>query len=399
MNFLIHLLIILIPLHSYCQNDAYELLNKAQLSKSDPDKALELLAMAQKLFLMSGNKNGLLEVENLKITIYIIKGHKQNTYLALKELEKLSTELNNVQKKLVSYKNLFEFFIDLEMYDSALVYNEKIKYLGEKHGLSEDITNVNGYLGGFYSKLKKYDTAKEYFLKSLKLKADKNKTSLFSDLGNTYYYLQNYDSAFYYYNLANEQAKKFQDTLGIAYTLNNIGLYYKAKRNYEQALNLFNESIYYYEILNNRYGIINTNSNIAQVLFLQNQYQDAINIASQYLQEAKENERFELVSELSKVLAESYENLKNFEKCVTYYKEYIASKDTLFQSKFKMLNSDYDYKFRILESDKKDEIDDDSFNYWIIICVISILINVIIVLFVYVLYKKNPDIWSNFFKS
>ncbi len=399
MNFLLFLLIILFPFHSYCQNEAYELLQKARASASNPDKALEYLEMSQKLFLMSGNRNGLLEVEDLKILIYSRKGNKQNSYLALKELEKLSTELNNVQKKLKSYKSLFEFFIDLEMYDSALVYNEKIKYLGEKHGLSEDITSVNGYLGGFYSKLKKFDIAKEYLLKSLELRADNNKTALFSELGNTYYYLHNYDSAFYFYNLANEQAKKSHDTLGIAYTLNNIGLYYKAKKNYDQALKLFDESIYYYEIINNRYGIINTNSNIAQVLFLQKKYQNAINIASQYYQEVKENERFELLSELSKVLAESYENLKNFEKSVIYYKENIAAKDTMFHSKFKMLNSDYDYKLRILQNGKYFENDNDTLNLWIIFCVISVLINLILALLVYVFYKKNPDIWSNFFKS
>jgi hypothetical protein len=129
-------LLLFIPFQLYCQKEAYELLEKAKLSLKDLDKSMEFLIMAQKSFLITGNQTGLMEVENLKVEIYDRKGDKHNKYFALKELEKYAIALNSIEKQLKSYKILFEFFINLEMYDSALIYNEKIKYLGEKHGFS-----------------------------------------------------------------------------------------------------------------------------------------------------------------------------------------------------------------------------------------------------------------------
>jgi len=391
-------LLLFIPFQLYCQKEAYELLEKAKLSLKDPDKSMEFLIMAQKSFLITGNQTGLMEVENLKVEIYDRKGDKHNKYWALKELEKYAIALNSIEKQLKSYKILFEFFISLEMYDSALIYNEKIKYLGEKHGFSEDITNVNGYLGSFYTKLKKYELAKEYLLKSLQLKADKNKTALLSELGNNYYYLQKYDSAFYYYTLANEKANFFKDTLGIAYTLNNLGLYYKAKGDFSTAINYFQNAIIFYQNINNRYGIINSHSNIAQIYFLEKKYSAAIEICLKFYQEAKENESYELIFELSKVLAESYEKLKNYEKSVIYYKEFIIAKDSIFQSKFKMLNSDYEHKLLILQN-KKEHNWKDFIDIWFYLFVLIFLISILLVIFIIWITKKYEIRWSRIINS
>ncbi len=397
MNFFIKLIFLLLPIFSFCQNDAYDLLEKAENSMKSPEKALEYISMSEKLFLMSNNNMGLLEVENLRVKLYKRMGDKQNTYISLKELERLSLELNNIEKQLNAYKTIFEFFSELEMYDSALVYSEKIKILGEKHGLSEDKTNLNGYLGAFYLKLKKYDVSKEYLLKSIKLKGEQNKAGPYSDLGNNYFYMQMYDSALHYYTLAHENALKYNDTLGMAYTLNNIGLYYKVKKDYEKAIKYFNEAIFYDELIKNRYGIINSNSNIAQVYFLQGNYKKAIEICLTYYNEAKENEMLILQSELNKVLAESYENLKNYEKSITYYKELLDLKDTLSQSKFKMLSSDFDYKLRILQNQINFDSSNDSF--WSNFCAISMSLNLILLLFIiYVIYKKNPH-FRNYFSD
>jgi len=177
-NFII-LFLILVPIKIFSQQDAYELLAKAKsVYKNNSQKSEEYLNLADKIFLMNGNKNGLMETQSLRIEIYQGNGKKQELYLALKELEKLSNEQKNLQNLVKTYKNLFDFFMEIEIYDTALYNIQKLKYLGEKLGFSEDITNVYGYLGSFYSKLKKYDLSKDYLLKSLELKADKSSPSI-----------------------------------------------------------------------------------------------------------------------------------------------------------------------------------------------------------------------------
>jgi tetratricopeptide (TPR) repeat protein len=240
--------------------------------------------------------------------------------------------------------------------------------------------------------------AKEYLLKSLQLKADKNKTALLSELGNNYYYLQKYDSAFYYYTLANEKANFFKDTLGIAYTLNNLGLYYKAKGDFSTAIHYFQNAIIFYQNINNRYGIINSHSNIAQIYFLEKKYFAAIEICLKFYQEAKENESYELIFELSKVLAESYEKIKNYEKSVIYYKEFIIAKDSIFQSKFKMLNSDYEHKLLILQN-KKENNWKDFIDIWFYLFVLIFLISILLVIFIIWITKKYEIRWSRIINS
>lgn len=388
MNYLLNYFILFLPICLFGQNEAYELLSNAILNKNEHEKAMEYLNMAHKLFLLSGNKHGLMEVENVKVDIFLNKSNKQNLYFALKELEKLSSELHNTEKKVKSYKLLFEFFSNLEMYDSALTYAEKLRLLGEQEGLSEDITNFNGYMGSFYLKLKKFEIAKNYFLKSLNFKNKTNQAPLYSEIGNTYYYLNNYDSAYYYYYQAYEQANRFQDTLAIAYTLNNIGLYYKSQKDNRKAIQYFNNAIYFYEILNNRYGVINSNSNIAQTYYNQKKYKEAIDVAEPFFKEAKENEYFILIAELAKVLAESYEKIQQYDKSVIFYKELITSKDTIFQTKLKMLNSDFDYKFKIIEYNSKENSNQSEMNYWQFFCWMGCIIIISLFIYIYDLRKK-----------
>lgn len=388
MNFLLFLLFFCTAWVLYGQKDAYELLKKAGLNKNNPDKALEILGMSEKLFLMSDNKNGLLEIEKLKAELHDIKGNKTEVYISLKQLEKLSNQLNNIQTQITSYKLLFDFFIRLEMFDSALVYCDKIEKLGQEQGLSEDITNLNGYLGSFYIKLKNYAAAKEYLLKSLKLKSKSNyNTGLYSDIGNTYYYLNYFDSAYYYYEKGYQLAKNYKDTMGMAYTLNNKGLYYKSIQNFEKAIQHFNQAIDFYEVVNNRYGIMNSFSNIAQVYILQKQFQKAIEIALLYFQEAKENELYELVVEFSKILAESYEKIHNYEKSVLYYKELLISSDTIFQKKFKMLTYDYNHKLKIFQQKLMDNDTYKEFNLWFFLFWVLLVLNILFI-FLYVFRKK-----------
>ena len=400
MNFII-LFLILVPIKIFSQQDAYELLAKAKsVYKNNSQKSEEYLNLADKIFLMNGNKNGLMETQSLRIEIYQRNGKKQELYLALKELEKLSNEQKNLQNLVKTYKNLFDFFMEIEIYDTALHYIQKLKYLGEKHGFSEDITNVYGYLGSFYSKLKKYDLSKDYLLKSLELKADKNSPGIYSEIGNNYYYMQKYDSALFYYLQANKIAMEFHDTLAIAYTLNNIGLYYKVKEDYKNAINYFKEALIYYDYINNRYGFINIQSNIAQVFYTQKKYLEAIEICQKYYSEAKENEYIQLAYELSKVLAESYEKIKNYEKSTIYFKEFLTLTDSIYQSKFRMLNSECEFRMNMIKNKDKNQLDlMDANEVWFYLFLLTLAVLIILVLFIYALFKKFNIHWSNFFSN
>jgi len=177
--------------------------------------------------------------------------------------------------------------------------------------------------------------------------------------------MQKYDSVLFYYLQANKIAMEFHDTLAIAYTLNNIGLYYKVKEDYKNAIKYFKEALIYYDYINNRYGFINVQSNIAQVYYIQKKYQDAINICLNYYQEAQRNDYTQLIYELSKVLAESYEKIKNYEKSTIYFKEFLTLTNEV----------------------------------WFYLFLLTLAILIILLLFIYALFKKFNIHWSNFFSN
>lgn len=120
------------------------------------------------------------------------------------------------------------------------------------------------------------DSVNEYINKIKNTHLLENKSELYYKIGNIYQ-KNNYDSAFYYYDLAIKNTKDVQKIKNIAYNINILGIYYATKLNsFDKAMNCFFKSLKVYEQLDDKEGMANCYSNFGAILYEQKEYDKAI---------------------------------------------------------------------------------------------------------------------------
>ncbi len=100
---------------------------------------------------------------------------------------------------------------------------------------------------------------------------------------------------------------------------------------------------------------------------------------------------------MSKVLAESYEKISNYEKSIIYYKELISARDSLHQNQIKIMNANHDFKIRMIENKNHLNNNLDSNRFWMILTFMALFLNMVLIILIYVLHKRNPTSWNSLF--
>jgi len=252
------------------------------------------------------------------------------------------------------------------------------------------------------------------------------------DLGIIYYYLDNENSALEQYQKALLIYREINNDQGIAQCLNNIGMIFRLKGNYTLAIEYLEKSLEIKYFLNNKPGIANTLGNIGHVYassgdfdkaiiyyhqmltkwlemdnvngiseaynYLGEVYlktgdnQQAIKVLNKGKEIALENKLKQRLIDNYELLSEAWEKEKNYDKALTYFKKYNASKDSLYESLTNQRISEYITRYEKLRAqndliDQERKILEQRFQ---IIIISTILIALII--FLFFLYRQNLTI-------
>lgn len=252
------------------------------------------------------------------------------------------------------------------------------------------------------------------------------------DLGIIYYYLDNENSALEQYQKALLIYREINNDQGIAQCLNNIGMIFRLKGNYTLAIEYLEKSLKIKYFLNNKPGIANTLGNIGHVYASSGDFDKAIVYYNQMLTKWLEMDNVNGISEaynylgevylkmgnnqqaiaaLNKgkkialenklkqrlidnyeLLSEAWEKEKNYDKALTYFKKYNASKDSLYESLTNQRISEYITRYEKLRTqndliDQERKILEQRFQ---IIIILTILVALII--FLFFLYRQNRTI-------
>jgi tetratricopeptide (TPR) repeat protein len=155
--------------------------------------------------------------------------------------------------------------------DSTFSMASRALVLAEKNNYKSGMAQALNLMGLCDQINRKYDSAREYFLRSLELFTEMKRkpeiAMLYNNLGLNYVYKNDPPKALEYYFLALKIHKEANDQSGLATVNGNIGLIYYAEGNYEKALEFFNTALELDEKLKNNYGIQRHTLNIGNVYY------------------------------------------------------------------------------------------------------------------------------------
>lgn len=294
-------------------------------------------------------------------------GNKLSTVLLERSEDFGSVELQN-EARLWLGVSLFS----QGKYDSIIQVLEQWEFENEGSPASFELLQRNFYMAVAYYYVGEYRTSVELFLSTV------NEPALKSDpkfhgrylrvLGEVNRAADNLDPALEYLQSALEIAETNLDSVGIAASLNRLGVVYYQKEEheisekllqrslqvsiaarvtsvissnfndlgelyfateeYEKCLELYEQALNYAQ---DNDGRINTLNNIARLDWKLGKYNEAIIRAKEALSLADDNNILTYKVDATKIIADSYQDLGQFSEATYFYKEYINFRETLFE--------------------------------------------------------------------
>lgn len=301
---------------------------QAQTEPQDPDLLRTQLASAkedtQKVILLAQLANSLFQSDPNAAMKYCQEGELLS--------EKLGFE-RGLGEIYLSMGNVYYIRGDqprqLDYYLKSLKIREKI---GDRLGIGHCYNN----LGNFYLEKGDLDKAQENFERSLTIRKEigqKNSIAAsLNNLGNVYLQKEDYENAIEYYNQALLLNEETGNKHSAAIALGNIGLIYSRQEKPDKALEYYYRSLELRTELNQKSGIALLHNRIGQIFQKEEDYAKAIKeyeIAARIAEEigSKSNQETSFGG-----LADCHAKLGQYSTSVTYYKNFIAIKDSIYNS-------------------------------------------------------------------
>lgn len=230
--------------------------------------------------------------------------------------------LGNIQYDQTNYDKALEFY-----FKTLDTYKPIENYTG--------ISSALIWIGIIYQFAKSdYDKAIETYMEAIKFSdlgnSPLNKGYVYSNLATIYYRELNYDSALQYYRLSNSIKVQFGDQRGIGNDYNNIGNVWYDLKKYDSALINYQKSLSIRREMEDQTGIASVLINLGRV------YMD---VKSWNTAEKKLLEGYEVAiavnykeawQQAALILSLLYETQNQFEKALTFHKEYKSASDSIF---------------------------------------------------------------------
>ncbi len=272
----------------------------------------------------------------------------------------LAQKINYKKGETKSLNNIAVGYFYLSKYDTALEYYLKSLKINEELKDEESIAKSLNNIGIVYKLVGNNKEALKYFLKSLKIKQKIGSrygiASTLNNIGMIYGELKNYDTALEYFLESLEIKKEIKDREGTATALNNIGMIYYKLNNYEKTLEYFLKSLRLYEETGFKAGIANTSINIGDSYIKLKEYDTASLYFEQGLKLAKEIEAKDLLKDCYNSISNLYFAKGSYQKALKYYKMHSDIKDSIFTEESGGKIAEMQTKYETEKKEKEIEI-------------------------------------------
>jgi signal transduction histidine kinase len=368
-----------------------------------------------------------------------------------KQIDSLRSELKNE----LTNKQQVDIFIELSrLYvinniDSSVYFNQLAYELASKSNYRKGIASAHINMGRIAETEGNYQLAIEKFHKALDIFSEENDTTGIiqakTNLALTHYYLNNpekslqygqdalkdaensnmddigniyntvglaflatekYDTALYYFEQSKRLAEEHNIPTGIAYSLGNIANVYLSKNELKKALEIYFEVKKLSVANNNKIGLSLSYVNISGV-YLQmgyqsdndalkkNYFESALTYADSALRTAKETNSLTHISYAYYQLMFSYEGINDYKNAFDNALLYLETNDSLYNlQKMKEIQQiEGNYKIEnFIKEQKLNESIIKTQNQIIVFGSIAIFLVVILLIFVFVLYRRMKKV-------
>ncbi len=206
----------------------------------------------------------------------------------------------------------------------AVIFGKEAVELAEQINDQPLLARAYNSTGAGYYNLGDYNTATDFYYKSLKIRENIADTlglsSSYNNIGNIYLMQRNFTKAHAFYTQSYNLAKAINDTLSISRSLNSLGSLYQEQEQLDSALNLFLRALPLKEKARDNKGTTVSLIHIGLVYQKLGKYDNALH----YLQRGlaltiKSNSLHDRIFAY-RGLAETYSGLKDYEKAFMYGK-------------------------------------------------------------------------------
>jgi adenylate cyclase len=188
-------------------------------------------------------------------------------------------------------------------------------------------------MANVFSVMKDTKKAYAYYEKAIVILRKSNEplklASALSNLGDEYLKNNQLEQSLEYFSESGKYFKKADYTSGIAYTLGNMGvIYFKQGKNKEAENNLI-QAIQSLETIEDFYGISEYLIHLSDIYIKQKKWDKAIQSATRSYQLATQKGYKDQISSASLQLSKLYETTKKSSLSLSYFKNYVAYKDSV----------------------------------------------------------------------
>ena len=406
------------PIFSQSPTDSLlELFNSREISEDE--KALICAELSEKDLTYEGDSAAYFAWYGLEISLRnrFTKGQFEN-YLMMGGIKMKTDDLDEAKKFFLNAKALIDETIDprdvIGLYlrlgnvyamQTNLYRAQDALYTGlqiaEEHNDSLYLPRFYNNIAINYSQLEDDAKSLEYYLKALELFEQLNDpyfiANTLNNVGITYFKLKKNDSAYFYLNKALKIEKDFSNFYGLTKTYSNLGLLAFSEGRTMAALELFEKSERAADSLvddfwGSRSSIFTSvYRHKGNAYFQLNDFKKALYFYHQALSGASVSSNLEIMTTVSRQLADLFDQQGNNDSAYFYYKNFTLLNDSLLRIKNNQktteLTLQYEFdkerKQQMLES----ELIDDKHNrkeliYLLIIISVGAILLIIVFLFI-----------------
>ncbi|TLX70850.1 sensor histidine kinase [Labilibacter sediminis] len=295
--------------------EVYNQFSRYYLS-SDPEKAIQYANQALKLAQSLNDKKGEAKAYgNLGMGYYFISEYDDLLEYYKKSLSTYKSigDQKGVAVLATTFYRLDKFQKSIDNYKRSLLL-----HISENN--VEMIISTYQNIGNVYKNLGDYAIALENYSKALDLIPEDTqeyvieKTTLWGNIGEIWFFLEDYDKALEYYMLLHNELTLREDKQSIAAVLNNMAGVYFFKDDLEHAQKLYSEALALQVEQDDHYGASISYLYLARILFKQNKVAKAVNYHHKSIALAE-------VINASAILRENYLEMSLIYKSQSNYKK------------------------------------------------------------------------------
>lgn len=307
----------------------------------------------------------IIQTQRQKPDTNLVKSYLQLSALlqskSIQEAERWAKEAIAIAEKLKEPKFLGRSYTQLgvcyrlqSQYDRSYILQIQASPLLEKCNDKDGLSQTLKEIGVVHYYEQEYEKALEFFKKSLLLKKElkQNLSLSYNNIGAAYESLGQFAKAIEHYELALVYAAT-NDWKSIAYTKTNLSNALVKIKQYEKALRNATEALQMLEKLGDKQALAECFVNIGSIYLKMNQPRQAEAFLKEGLVLAEQMKLKNISIEAFRLLAEKEKKLKNFERALYYYSNYMTLKDSLYSKEKARELAKMQAKYHTLQTERE----------------------------------------------